>query len=113
MNENTGVDYPNIELGGATYTLKASRGALLFRWSELGIKLSDRLDPNRTVAVTVKMLSTMMTPKFEGSFEDLTDLILDEQKMGVASGAINVALGKVFPPTIQEPAAAGTKPAVQ
>ena len=59
------------------------------------------------------MFSTMITPKFTGSFEDLTDLILEEQKMGDISGAINVALGKVFPPTIQAPAAAGLKPAVQ
>jgi hypothetical protein len=105
--------YPVLELGGVKYTLKATRGALRDRWSELGIELADRLNPHRTIAVTVKMLSTMITPKFSGSFEDLTDLILEEQKMGQVGDAINVALGKVFPPTIQEPVAAGARPAFQ
>ena len=36
--ENTGVDYPTIELGGKMYTVKFTRG-LLYQLDKQGIKV--------------------------------------------------------------------------
>jgi hypothetical protein len=100
MNENgTGIEYPTLKLGEIVYTLKFTRGTLLFRLSKAGVKLPDRMNPDRSVAATVETLAMVMQPQFVGTHEELTDLILDEDKMREASIALNIALGKVFPPT--------------
>ncbi|MGC2152632.1 MAG: hypothetical protein WA618_11350 [Terriglobales bacterium] len=116
MNEQkvTGVEYPTITLGGVKYLLRFTRGALLFRLSEMGVRLADRTDPIKSVATITKILSACLEPRFAGTFEELTELLLEEGKMREAGVVINDALGKVFPPT-QVPAAAGAeaKPAVQ
>jgi hypothetical protein len=106
-------DFPTLKLGDVTYTLKFTRGTFTFRLSNLGVTLADRSDPRTSVAATVKILHSIMQPQFPGSFEDLTDMLLDEDKMKEAATAINIALGKVYPPTQVEPVAAGEKPAVQ
>jgi hypothetical protein len=115
MNENgTGIEYPTLKLGETLYTLKFTRGTLLFRMSNMGLNLNDRNDPKTSVAATVKILHAVMQPQFVGTHEDLTDLLLNEDKVREASQALNIALGKVFPPTQAAAGAAGdVKPQVQ
>ncbi len=113
INNGSGIDYPKITLAGVEYTLKFSRGTLLFRMSKEGVSLADRSDHRKSVGATVQILRMVMTPEFAGTHEELTDILLDENKIGEASQALNVALGKVFPSTIQGAAAAGEKQALQ
>jgi len=106
MSQNgTGVVYPTIELGGVTYELRITRGALLYRISKNQIDMNDLgqdSDPRKRVAAVFDVLHAIVAGKFQGSIEDLADLVITEGKMKDAATAVLLAVGKVFPPA--EPA---------
>jgi len=114
MNElnGTGIDYPTLELGGTKYTLKVTRGAMVFRLSDAGINLSELSNGPRVVSTLIKVLHAAILDQYSGTPEQLCELVLSEDKMKEAGEAVRAALGKVFP-TTQIPAAAAageTKP---
>jgi hypothetical protein len=106
MNQNgTGVVYPTIELGGVTYELRITRGALLYRISKNQVDMNDLgkdADPRKRVAAVFDVLHAIIADKFQGSVEDLADVVIAEGKMKEATVGVLGAVGKVFPPA--EPA---------
>ncbi len=100
-SNGTGIDYPTIELGGVTYTLKFTRGDFAFRLSDNGINMFDRVNPTKNLAANVKILHMFLTPQFPGTYSDLAEFLIDEKKVLEAATVINAAMGKVFPlPTV-------------
>lgn len=103
MNQNgTGIIYPTIELGGVTYELKFTRGALFYRLSRLGVDLGTAFT-NITFSVRVDILHSIIAGtgpgKYAGTTEELADLVLTENKSKEVVELLLAALGKVFPPT--------------
>ena len=119
MNElnGTGITYPTLELAGVTYTLKFTRGGMLYRLGKTGTSISDmNAGGTKTIAAVVDVLHAALFGQFMGSPEDLANLLLEDlSKMREARAAIDIALGKVFPPSIIPAAATAgeVKPPVQ
>lgn len=112
--------FPTIELGGQTYTLKFSRGAMQFGISKRGINTLDLNFPAKRFACSVELIHIVIEESFRvpflgpdgvqfkdaegnllsvgGTVKDLATLIVDEGKIDVCCAAIREALLKVFPP---------------
>ncbi len=100
LTNGTGVIYPTLELGGKIYTVKFTRGGILYRLSKSGTNLADlRAGSNKSFATLCDVLHAAIFPEFTGDAEDLAELLMTEGKAGEAGLAISEALKKVFPPT--------------
>ncbi len=110
----TGIIYPTITLGGIEYTLKFTRGALLYRLGKAGVN-TDNLGGNlHNFSVGIDILRVIATPDIKMDAESLAELVLEEGKSVELASVISEAMGKAFPPTQQAAAgAAGTTAAVQ
>lgn len=109
----TGVEYPTIELAGVTFTLKFTRGAMLYRLSKSGTAIADmNARGTKTLSAVIDVLHAALFGQFNGTPEELSDLVMNEGKMKEARTAVDIALGKVFPPSQTTAVTAGeTKPA--
>jgi hypothetical protein len=104
MINGTGVDYPTLELGGKAYTVKFSRG-ILYRMGKLGVVFNPRVANNQVTMSFTAVVDVMHAViGFEGTHEDLAELVYD--KRGDCVSALMVAWGKAFPPTPQAQAPA-------
>lgn len=106
----TGIIYPTLELGGKTYIVKFSRGGILYRLSKSGTSLMDLTGGSKNFAAVIDVLHAALFSQFDGSQEDLAELVLAENKTAEVSAAIGEALKKVFPPTSAPAEAVGTQP---
>lgn len=109
-SNGTGITYPTIELGGKVYTVKFTRGGLLYRLSKQGTNLAD-LRGSRNFATLVDVLFAGLYGQYEGTSEDLAELILSENKSSAMDEVIAEALKKVTPST--NAAAAAAEPIAQ
>jgi hypothetical protein len=105
MSQNgTGVQYPEITLGGVTYTVKCTRAVLLFRLSRKGIAFTDLNDPKTRFAALFEIFHAMIGDQAQGkSVEDFVQIASDESKVQAVDIAVGQAIPKVFPST-QAPA---------
>ncbi len=100
----SGIIYPTIELGGVTYVVKFTRGGLLYRLSKSATNLSDLASGPRSLAAVVDVFHAALFGQYNGTPEELAELVLAEDKLAQVSGIVADSLKKVFPPT-QTPAA--------
>lgn len=113
MDNGTGIIYPVIELGGIKYTVKFSRGGILYRLSKSGTSLADLTGGSKNFSAVIDVLHAALFSQFQGSAEDLAELVMTEGKTAEVAQAIGEALKKVFPPTqVTAEVTTGT-PAVQ
>jgi len=103
----TGIDYPTLELGGVKYTLKVTRGVMIFRLSDAGINLAEINVHIKAVSAIIKVLHAMLLEQYTGTPEQLCELVLAEDKMKLAAQAVRDALGKVFPTSLTAAVTAG------
>ncbi len=112
--EKSNIEYPKLTLGGREYELKFTRGAMVFRAADAGLSFADLYgaDQFKRVAAVIKALHAALKAgnQFDGDQNALADLIHEENKMGEATTAIMLALGKVFPPTQAAAAADANQP---
>ena len=102
--ENTGVDYPTIELGGKTYEVKFTRG-LLYQLDKQGIKFNPQFANNSATCGLSAIVDTLrLAIGFEGSSEELAELVYD--KRDEALTALVNGWGKVVLPSLQAKIAA-------
>lgn len=102
--ENTGVDYPTIELGGKTYEVKFTRG-LLYQLDKHGIKFNPQFANNSATCGLSAIVDTLrLAIGFEGSAEELAELVYD--KRDEALTALVNGWGKVVLPSLQAKIAA-------
>ena len=105
--DTTGIDYPTLELGGVVFTLKFTRAALLYRLSKKDVRIADiNGPPPKNLAAVVDVLHAALFGQFEGTPEQLLELVMAEDKMRAARAAIDAAMGKVFPSPMATPATA-------
>ncbi len=101
-SNGTGIDYPTIELGGKTYTVKFTRGGLLYRLSKSGSSLAD-LRTNKNFATLIDILHAALHGQYDGTSLELAELISSSddwiEKYKQMDEAINEAIKKAFPPT--------------
>lgn len=116
MSENgTGVQYPTIELGGQTYTVKFSR-AMLYRLGKAGVKFSPQFkapEGDKPGGIQMDFAQVVdvlhLAIGFQGTHDDLAELVFDKRNEAVS--AIMLAWGKAFPsPQIQLREPAGANP---
>lgn len=98
----TGIEYPTLELGGKVYTVKFTRGGLMYRLNKAGTSMT-ALGSDRSFSAYIDILHAALFGQFDGSPEDLAEIVMDESKFTTVAEAINEAIKKVFPPT-QAPA---------
>lgn len=98
MTEDTGIIYPTIELGGTTYTVKFTRGGLLYRLEKSGTAIADCLNL-ASFAKAIDLLHAALWGQFKGTAEDLAEIVLNEGKIAAVSLVLTEALKKVSPPT--------------
>ncbi len=111
MSEQTGISYPTITLGGIEYTIKFTRGSLLYRLTKIHFDPTD-LSRALTFAKAVDALHALITPTFPGSPEELADAILDNDlSTQQIADSIREALGKAFLPTQEKAAETAGNPA--
>ena len=97
MINGTGVDYPTIELGGKTYTVKFSRG-MLYRMGKLGVVFAPKLDAGRITMDFAQIVDLAhLATGFKGTHDELAELLYD--KRNDALTALMAAWGKAFPPS--------------
>lgn len=99
----TGGDFPTIELQGATFTLRFTRGGLLYRLSKSGTNIADmRAGGTKSFSAVVEVLHAALYGQFSGTPDQLADIVMDggQEKIREARIAIDLALGKVFPSTL-------------
>src|SRR5579871_1218267 len=98
MSQNgTGIQYPEITLGGVTYVVRFTRGALLYRVAKRGLTIADvySTDGNKRLAAVFDLLHAMLGDYFLGTVEDLSEALVTEEKVAEATVAVISALGKV------------------
>jgi hypothetical protein len=103
MTNGSGVDYPTIELGGKTYTVKFSRG-LLYRMSKLGVVFAPQVVPNpndpskKLIQMSFVQIVDVLHVAigFEGTHEELAELVFEHRPQVI--DALMAAWGKAFPP---------------
>ena len=104
MNENTGVDYPKIELGGKEYEVKFTRG-LLYQLDKQGIKFNPQFANNSATCGLSAIVDTLkLAIGFEGTADELAELVYD--KRDEALTALVNGWGKVVLPSLQAKIAA-------
>ena len=103
----TGIIYPTLELGGKTYTVKFTRGGLLYRLSKSGASFSDLISgSDKNFAACFDILYAALYGQYLGTVEDLVELAFAESKVEEVKTVVREAVKKAFPPTQTE--AAGT-----
>ena len=108
MINGTGVDYPTIELGGKTYTVKFSRG-MLYRMHKQGVVFAPQVKAGQVLMQFAPLVDVLhLAIGFDGTHEELAELVYDKRNDAVS--ALMVAWGKAFPPTPQAQAPAEAKP---
>ena len=105
----TGVEYPTIELGGKVYTVRFTRGGILYRLNKNGINLAE-LGGARSFSTLIDVFHAALHGQYAGTPEDLAELVVSEEKAQAVDTAVAEALKKVFPPT-QTAAVAAVEPA--
>ncbi len=110
-SNGTGIEYPTIELGGKTYTVKFTRGALLYRLSRKGSSLAD-LGTSKNFGALIDILHAGLYGQYDGTPLELAELISNEddwiEKYKQVDVVVGEALKKVFPPKASA-AVAGTE----
>lgn len=99
----TGIEYPTIDLQGVAFTLKFTRGGLLYRLSKTGTQLSDmRAGGTRSFSALIEVLHAALYGQFIGTCDQLAEIVHEagREKILEARIAIDAALGKVFPSTM-------------
>ena len=100
----SGIQWPQITLGGVTYTLKVTKGSLTFRFSKYSIPFR-RFGPTAG-AVLAEQLWAILLGQYFGSAESLFEMMFDENHLAAVAAAVDEAVGKVFPPPTAAPVAA-------
>lgn len=111
----TGIEYPKIELGGKVYTVKFTRGGILYRLNKNGTSLSD-LGGAKSFATLIDVFHAALHGQFKGTAEELAELVVSEEKIATVDSVVAEALKKAFPPTQAAAVAAdpeAAKPAIQ
>lgn len=93
----TGIVYPTIELGGKTYTVKFTRGGLLYRLSKSGTNIADLRNSPRYISTLIECLHAALFDQFGGTPIELAELVYDEDKISLVDQVVAEALKKVFP----------------
>ena len=95
----TGIDYPTIDLGGKTYTIKYTRAAV-YDLSKAGVNLQGKQIPFHQIVDAMHILI-----EFPGTQRELAELL--HGRVQEAWDKMNIAAGKIMPPIVklQEPAA--------
>lgn len=96
-SNGTGIDYPTVELGGKTYTVKFTRGGLLYRLSKTGTNLADLTGTGKRFSAVMDVLHAAFFGQYDGTVEELAELVFSEEKMTEVGAALDEALKKVFP----------------
>ena len=109
QTNGSGLEFPTLELGGKMYIVKFTRGGLLYRLNKNGAELN--LGGPKTISATVDLLYAALWNQFQGTPEDLADLVFGEEKMLLVGQVLGEALKKVFPPTPIPAAAPADQPA--
>ncbi len=99
-SNGTGIEFPTLELGGKTYTIKFTRGGFVYRLSKSGTDLNS-LVKGRNFAAVMDVLFAALYGQFHGTVEDLAELVLVESKTAEVGLIVRDAIKKVFPPTIK------------
>lgn len=107
-SNGTGIEYPTLELGGKKYTIKFTRGGFVYRLSKSGTDL-ESLVKGRNFAAVMDVLFAALWGQFDGSVEDLAELVLVESKTAEVGAIVRDAIKKVFPPTTKPDATAEEK----
>ena len=110
MLNGSPIDWPTLTLGGVTYTVRFTRGALLFKLSESGTTFAD-MSGAKAFASLVKGLHAGISPEFPGTPEQLADVLVNEGKVSEAKQAFDAALKKAFPTPPTKAAEAAEQPA--
>jgi hypothetical protein len=81
--ENTGAEYPTIELGGTIYEVKFTRG-LMYRLDKAGIQFAPKLSRTGGVVNSECSISTLMDTLhmaigFPGTIDELVELAFDKR----------------------------------
>jgi hypothetical protein len=106
------VEYPQVTLGGVTYTLKCTRATLRFRLSKRGADFADLREPNKRFAAMWEIFYAMIGPQAgDNALEYFVQLADNENLTQAVDIAVAQAIPKVFPPT-QAPAKAAAEPAL-
>lgn len=95
----SGIDFPTLELGGITYTIKFTRATILYRLSRAGVSFTDLQKRDRRFAALHDILFAAIQDQYEGTVESLVELIYAEGKGRLVDAAVAAAIKKVFPPT--------------
>jgi len=101
----SGVDYPTLELGGKVYTVKFTRGGLMYRVSKNGGSLAELIG-NTSFAAIFDILTAALHGQYTGTAEQLADIAIEEDKLSEIREVLDKAIKKAFPPT--QTVAAGT-----
>lgn len=99
----TGIEYPTLELGGKLYTVKFTRGGLMYRLNKAGTSLA-ALGSERSFSAYIDILHAALFGQYDGTPEDLAEIVMAEEKLPQLADAVNNAIKKAFPPS-QAPAA--------
>ena len=102
--KETGVDYPEIELGGEKYPVKFTRGTL-YRLSKAGIAFNPTFLKGGASVQLSNLIDTLhLVIQYPGTAEELTELVYDRRDE--ISGVLIEAWGKVVLPSLQAKIAA-------
>ena len=98
--KETGVDYPEIELGGQKYPIKFTRGTL-YRLSKAGIHFNPVFAKGGYSLDISNLIDTLhMVIQFAGTHEELTELVYDQRWH--VSAVLVEAWGKVVLPSLKD-----------
>ncbi len=105
MNEtNAPETFPEIDLGGKKYAVKFTRGTM-YRLDKAGIPFSPNVSNNQVTSKFSNIVDVLhMVVGFEGSHEDLAELIYDRRNE--IQTILVEAWGKVVLPSLQAMASA-------
>lgn len=108
MSETTGVTYPEIELGGVTYSVKFTRG-LIYKLDKAGINFAPKITREGETYHSQCSFSTIVDTlklaiDFEGTSEDLAELCFEKRDQIL--DILVAGWGKVVLPSLQARAVA-------
>lgn len=110
----TPIEYPSIVLGGVKYELKFTEEILYYRLSKANLDLIGLTERLKGLATMCDMLHALIGPRFQGTAEDVAQMVLQEKKVAEGMAVIFDALGKVLhPPKMGQAAATDSQPQVQ
>jgi hypothetical protein len=109
-SNGTGIEYPTLELGGKTYTIKFS-GSALYRLEKNRVEIAFEKAANGGAALKLTQMVDILHPmiNFPGAHDELAELVFPVRQE--ALNAILLALGKAFPPAERPLKADETTPA--